>query len=344
MRTLKNLRNLGNLRNLRVVLFSLLIIGLCSGCARQRSVHENTDHSNSLTVDGLTRTYILHVPPSYDKTYPTPLVLALHGGGGSPEKMRTLTDFNTVSDREGFMVVYPAGVENHWNDGRALQDYKAHRENINDVKFMSVLIDHLSNEYNIDETRIYAAGISNGAMMSCRLACELSEKIAAVAMVAGAMPEELSFCSPPDFISVLVISGTDDPLVPWEGGEIQVGDLYLGKTMSVYDTVMHWVSHNACVTHMVTWLPDTHDDNTRVRKEVYGQGSQGTEVVLYAVEGGGHTWPGGPQYASERLIGRTSYDISAAEVIWQFFTGHTLLSLDKKGTVYIPVMSGHIFM
>ena len=322
MRTLKNLKNL---KNLQIVLFSLLIIGLCSGCARQRSVHEYTDHSNSITVDGLTRTYILHVPPSYDEKYPTPLVVALHGGGGSPEKMRTLTDFNTVSDNEGFIVVYPAGVENHWNDGRALQDYRTHRENIDDVKFISVLIDYLSTEYTIDETRIYATGISNGAMMSCRLACELPEKIAAVAMVAGAMPEELSGCSPSGFVSVLVISGTDDPLVPWEGGEIQFGDLYLGKTLSVHDTVMYWVNHNACVTPVVTWLPDTHDDNTRVRTEVYGQGSQGTEVILYAVEGGGHTWPGGPQYASKRLIGRTSYDISATEVIWQFFTGHTLI-------------------
>lgn len=305
-----------------------MVMSLLSGCARQRFNTNNAwsrDSTGSLQIDGLTRTYVTHVPPSYDGANPTPLVLVFHGGGGSAKKMINLTDFNSLSDEEGFIVVYPEGVENHWNDGRVLQEYRAHREPIDDVTFVSTLIDHLSQQYNIDETRIYAAGISNGAMMSCRLACELSEKIAAVAMVAGAMPEEFSeYCSPSKPISVAIINGTEDPLVLWEGGEIQAGVRDLGSTLSVPDTVMYWVTHNNCSTEpVVTWLPDIYDDGTRVRKEVYNHGKEGTEVILYAIEGGGHTWPGGPQYASERIISRTCYDINATEVIWQFFTEHT---------------------
>jgi polyhydroxybutyrate depolymerase len=279
--------------------------------------------TGSLTVDGLERTYVVHVPLSYHGAYPVPLVLVFHGGGGSAERMVELTGFNTLSDEKGFIVVYPNGVENHWNDGRLLQKYRAHRENIDDVAFVSALIDHLTEEYHIDELRIYAAGISNGAMMCCRLACELSERLAGIAMVAGAMPEELSSrCSPSTPVSVVLINGTEDPLVLWEGGEITIGRQRLGKTVSVSDTVQFWVIHNTCSPPVGTWLPDIHDDNTTVYKEVYGAGRGGTEVILYAVEGGGHTWPGGPQYITELIVSRTCYDIHATEVIWQFFAEH----------------------
>ncbi|KYK35392.1 MAG: phospholipase [Theionarchaea archaeon] len=313
------------MNTLKIALVSLMVVSFISGCARQQSSTEGAEGYNSIEVDGLTRTYIAHVPPSYDEMTPTPLVLVLHGGGGSAQKMVNFTGFNTLSDQEGFIVVYPNGVENHWNDGRGVHKYRAHRENIDDVTFISALIDRLTQEYTIDETRIYATGISNGAMMSCRLACELSERIAAIAMVAGAMSEELSAaCSPSRPVSVLVMSGTDDPLVLWEGGNIQFGRQNLGTTLSVPDTVMYWVTHNNCsLTPAVTWLPDTQEDGTQVRKEVYNRGKEGTEVILYAIEGGGHTWPGGLQYASKRLIGRTCYDITATEIIWQFFSEHT---------------------
>lgn len=306
--------------NLKVL---IVVIIFLAGCAKQ---HVNTpgDYHGSLTVDGLIRTYTVHIPVMYDESTPAPLIIALHGGGGSAEKMANLTNFNALSDTEGFIVVYPNGVENHWNDGREVQNYRAHREDVDDVKFIAALIDHVSEALFIDETRIYVTGISNGAMMSCRLACELSEKIAAIAMVAGAMPEALSVHCSPFPVPVLIMNGTDDPLVTWEGGEIRVGRQSLGVILSVHDTVMYWVTVNKCSSSPeITWLPDTKEDGCTVRREVYGKGKNGTDVVLYAIEGGGHTWPGGPQYASERLIGRTCYDIDAAEIIWQFFTGYT---------------------
>jgi polyhydroxybutyrate depolymerase len=314
---------------LKIASLVVFVVALLSGCARQKfdatTITGPGNYYGSLVVDGLDRTYIVHIPLSYDENEPTSLLLALHGGGGSARKMMNLTDFNTLSDKEGFVVVYPQGVENHWNDGRTLQNYRTHRENIDDVAFISALIDYLITELNIDETCIYAAGISNGAMMSCRLGCELSHKIAAIAMVVGAMPEDLGeHCSPSEPISVLIMNGTEDPLIPWEGGEIRVGNQMLGTTCSVNDTVLYWVTHNSCSpTPVITWLPDTDpDDGTRVRKEAYGQGRDETEVILYAIEGGGHMWPGGPQYLSEEVIAKTCRDIIGSHVIWQFFSEH----------------------
>ncbi|MBU7017912.1 MAG: phospholipase [Theionarchaea archaeon] len=309
------------MRRNQMILFICVI--LVSGCVRQRLDTGDTGNTlHSLLVDGLNRTYSIHVPSSYNDS-PVPMVMALHGGGGSAEKMAHLTNFDALSDQEGFIVVYPEGVENRWNDGRRLEQYKTHRENIDDVKFISALIDKLVKEYNIDENRIYATGISNGAMMSCRLACELSGKIAAIAMVAGAMPEELlDCCAPSESISILIMNGTEDPLILWKGGEITVGRQSLGTTLSVSKTVQFWVDHNKCTSPVIAWLPDIQDDGTRVRKEVYGYGENGIEVILYAIEGGGHTWPGGLQYASEYIISRTCYDINASEVIWQFFSEH----------------------
>jgi polyhydroxybutyrate depolymerase len=133
-----------------------------------------------------------------------------------------------------------------------------------------------------------------------------------------------SIWAPLRAVSVLIINGTDDPLVPWAGGDVHLGPLELGQVLSVADTVKFWVSNNKCASlPLVTQLPDKDpSDGTTVRKETYGGCEDGAEVVLYAVEGGGHTWPGGLQYSPESIIGRTSRDFDASEVIWQFFKEH----------------------
>jgi polyhydroxybutyrate depolymerase len=282
---------------------------------------------DSILFAGLERTYRIHIPPSYDKAKPLPLLIALHGGGGTGKAMEKLTlgGFNKISDREGFIVVYPDGIEKHWNDGRENVSYRAHREKVDDVGFISALIDDLAEKRNIDRNRVYVTGISNGAMMSFRLACELSQKITAIAPVAGAMPENLpSRCSPSRRIPVLMISNTDDRLVPWEGGDIRFGRKKFGRTLSVRETVKYWVHHNQCLAAPVISMEPDRDpkDGTRVRQEAYGPCGEGAWVVLYAIEAGGHTWPGGHQYLPEWLIGKTSRDIDANEVIWNFFRNH----------------------
>jgi polyhydroxybutyrate depolymerase len=304
---------------------------LLSGCLYKIPEDPNT-FTKSIMHDGLERTYRIHIPPSFNNNTPVPLVFALHGGLGTGEGMErslTLGGFNTLSDQEGFIVVYPDGIEKHWNDGRKNVTYYAHTENIDDVGFISALIDKYVEEYNIDPERIYSTGISNGAMMSYRLACELSEKIAAIAPVAGNVPEDIvPQCSPSKPVSVLVISGTDDPLVPWDGGHVTgpFGSKKLGKVLSVNDSIHYWIDHNNCnSTPEVTWLPDTDpSDGTLVWREVYGQGNNGTEVILYGIKCGGHTWPDGLQYLSKIIIGKTCRDINANEIIWEFFKQHPM--------------------
>jgi len=270
----------------------------------------------------LERTYYLHIPASYDGTEPTPLVMALHGGGGSAEKMNKLADrFNDLADQQTFIVAYPQGVDKHWNDGREISG----ETDADDVGFLSALIDHLAAEYNIDTQRVYATGISNGGLMSFRLACDLSDKITAIAPVAINLSEALvAQCSPTEPISVLVINGTDDPLVPWEGGEIEVGRQKRGKVLSTANTIEFWVAQNHCTpSPVITQEPDNDpDDSTQVRREIYKRCDNGTEIVLYAIEGGGHTWPGGWQYLPEWVVGKTSRDINANQIIWCFFQTH----------------------
>jgi polyhydroxybutyrate depolymerase len=275
------------------------------------------------------RTYTLYVPSSYVENKSYPLIIILHGGGGTGEGMIKLTNngFNTLAEKEGFIIAYPDGIENHWNDGRGLTQYRAHRENIDDVGFISDLIDHLDKALNIDGTRVYATGISNGGMMAQRLACEMTDKIAAIGVISSAMSENLSLaCSPTRPISVLIIAGTDDPLIPYEGGEIGFGDQERGTVLSILQTVGFWVSNNDCSsTPVMRWEKDTDPrDGTKVRREIYSECEDGTEVIVYVVEGGGHTWSGGMQYLPIRIIGRTSKDIDANMILWDFFKSRVI--------------------
>ena len=310
-----------------ILIILIFITLLFSGCIRRMPDDPNTT-VKSIEYDGLNRSYRIHVPPNLNNSTLVPLLFVLHGGGGTGEGMEEqLTEFgfNELSDNYGFIVVYPDGIERHWNDGRKNTTYRAHQQNIDDVGFISTLIDIISDDYSIDPNRIYSTGISNGAMMSFRLACELSEKIAAVAPVAGAMPLDLqNTCQPSKPVSALIISGTDDPLVPWEGGYITYNNRKLGKVLSVPETVSYWVGMTNCTaTPDISWLPDFDpSDGTTVKVEIYNHSTKNVSITLYQIEGGGHTWPGGYQYYSVTRIGKTCRDFDANEAIWQFFSNH----------------------
>ncbi len=310
-------------RRRTVPVMVLLGLATLSGCAAGAASPAETA-TGSIRWGGLERSYRIHVPSSHGKTGRSPLVIALHGGGGTGERMERLTlgGLNRLADRDGFVVVYPDGIEKHWNDGREKVRYRAHREKIDDVGFISALIDALGGRWNIDRTRVYVTGISNGAMMSNRLACELAGKIAAIAPVAGNMPLDLApRCTPARPVPVLMISGTKDRMMPWEGGEARFGRLEFGRVLSVMETIGFWAAHNGCTpTPAVPWEPDKDShDGARVRKVVHGECRDETEVVLYAIEDGGHTWPGGSQYLPEAIVGTTARDLDANEVVWEFF-------------------------
>ncbi len=280
-------------------------------------------NADTITVEGLERSYIIHLPKNFDKTKPAALVIALHGGGGKAEGMNKLTGLNDVSDKYGFVVVYPDGIKKQWNDGR--NDFHLN-ENIDDVKFISVLIDTLKALYNIDSNRIYVTGISNGGIMSFRLACELSNKVAAAAPVAASMPESPAYkCNPSRPVPMMIIFGDEDPLVPFNGGDISImGFSKRGKVISVKESVNYWVSFDGCSNIPETSQIDNANDDTKAIKSVYKSGKNNSEVVYWLIKGGGHTWPGGLQYLPKAIIGRTSQEINASEEIWKFFENKKL--------------------
>jgi polyhydroxybutyrate depolymerase len=315
------------LLTLTILSFIFVIQTATVSCTRSRIQADGTANlSKSHTHGGLERVYHLHIPSSHRNSTAAPLVVALHGGGGNGHKMEKLSHLSLLADQYGFIVAYPDAVDRHWNDGRGVSKYRSQRENIDDVGFISRMIDAIAIEYNIDRERVYVTGASNGAMMSLRLGCELADKITAMAPVIGSMPENLvAQCSPARPVPLMMINGTDDPLVPWEGGYVHIFRKKLGIIISVPQTIDFWVAHNGCSpSPQITKEPDTDpDDGTSVQKSVYRQCAAGADVVLYEIKGGGHTWPGGYQYFPEFLIGKTNRDLDASKAIWNFFRKYT---------------------
>ncbi len=270
----------------------------------------------TLIVDDVVRTYHLHVPRRLDS--PAPLLIVLHGGGGHGRQMQRFTGFDRIANREGFIVVYPDGIDNAWNDGRIFD----HERTADDVTFIAALIDHLIATQPIDPNQVYATGISNGGFMSFRLACELADRIAGVAPVTATLAEDIApDCQPEQPLKVLVINGTLDPLVPYAGGTVRLADdgTPRGEIRSTTATLRFWADHNECASEAVTTdLPNkVLRDQTRAQLTTYTRCRE--PVQLLTIINGGHTWPGGSQYLPALLIGRTSRDIDASEFIWTFF-------------------------
>jgi len=285
------------------------------------------DATESLIVDGVTREYFIHIPPSYARGHPVALVLDFHGGLGTPNGARRISGLDPVADRHGFIVVYPRGLNRHWNDGR-----NATLANEADVHFVTALIDKLERDYSIDTSRVDAAGISNGGIFSLRLACELGGRIAAVASVAGSMAAPIApHCRPPWPVSVLMINGLQDPLVPYGGGIVAANTEQAGPVLSVAQSIALWKTLDHCPAkpHQIR-LPDAvPDDGTHTSGAFYNPCRGGSAVESLAIAGAGHTWPGGLQYLPVFLIGKTSHDFNASETIWQFFAAHP-----KPGAIF----------
>jgi polyhydroxybutyrate depolymerase len=279
--------------------------------------------ARSLEVDGRARSYFLRVPRGLPEDRPAPLVLVFHGGGGTGPGTERLTRFSDLAEREGFIAAYPEGIGRGWNDGREAPAKRAYRESVDDVAFVSALIDALATERPVDLRRVYATGISNGAFFSHYLAARLSRRIAAIAPVVGGMadPFHRAF-DPAGPVAVLILQGTADPLVPYGGGPIAFPGR--GSLIDTELAVRLWVERNATAREpVVEVLPDRDPaDGCTARRFTYREGREGTEVVLYRLEGGGHTWPGGAQYLPERIIGRVCREIDATAVIWEFFKAH----------------------
>jgi polyhydroxybutyrate depolymerase len=281
------------------------------------------DYTRSLPVGKRTRTYVLHIPRSYDGSKPFPVVLAFHGGASNAEQMVDFCGLNEKADQAGFLVVYPNGTGRSekaltWNGGNCCG--YAVLNKVDDVAFVRALLDDLAGVATINPRRVYATGMSNGAIMAYRLASELSERIAAIAPVSGPMGTEQ--CHPRRPVSVLHFHGTDDEFAPFNGGKgaksVSGTDFY-----SVAHSIHAWVKANGCPDQPREdrW-PDKSRDGTRITCKTYGPGKEGAEVVLVIIDGGGHTWPG--REPRVRLLGKSTKNISANDLMWDFFEKHPM--------------------
>jgi polyhydroxybutyrate depolymerase len=275
--------------------------------------------TGSFVFEGITRYYIVYVPQNYNGSTEIPLVFNLHGLTENMTQQMNYSGMNTVADSEGFIVVYPngAGPYNSWNIG------VSGSPNINDVGFINALIDTLCSHYNIDTSRIYSCGFSMGGFMSNRLACELSNRIAAIASVSGTMAQSIAnSCIPNHHMPVLLIHGTADLIVPYIG--------FLDR-LGVDTLIEHWTNLNNCTESDTILLPDLDTlDGCTVQKIIYTHCSDSVSVILFKVINGGHSWPGGdtsnfhlpPGYE----IGNTNFDINASQEIWNFFNKDYLIA------------------
>lgn len=262
------------------------------------------------------RTYLLHVPPH--PASPLALVVNLHGGGGTAAGQERITGYDRVADEHGFLVVYPQGIDKNWADGRGVDE--PDRRHVDDVAFLSALIDQLVRTHGVDPNHVYATGLSNGAFMSQRLACDLAPRIAAVAPVAGTLGMDVP-CTPSAPVSVFEVHGLADPLVPYTGG-VMIGRGGRSTIVAAPAMVARWRALDRCTdSPTVRTLPDD-GDGTRVVESSTTRCADGAAVVFVTVRGGGHTWPGGEQYLPVRLIGRTTTQLSASEASWAFFAAH----------------------
>jgi polyhydroxybutyrate depolymerase len=289
------------------------------GGLRKPSDVSMAGETHTLINQGIERTYVLYTPSSYTGKIAMPLVIGFHGGRTTPERFAKTTDFNALADKEGFIVAYPAGIDKNWNDGRESTTLPKQ----SDVAFVSAMIDNIQQNRKIDSRRVYATGISNGGFMAQRLACELSNKIAAFASVASTMPTSIaSGCKPNRLVPILMINSPTDAFVPWDGGKMTRGEG--GSILSVRQMVTFWRTNNQCLKQDTIQSPQAVvKDGTTVSISRYNGAQNRSDVIFVKIDGGGHSWPGGNKQP-EIIVGKTTKNLNATQFIWNFFKSHML--------------------
>jgi len=298
---------------MKYITILLLLIGFDFSISAQQTINSSIVHQ------GIQRDYILYIPAIYDGSEDVPLVLNFHGYGSNANQQMFYGDFRDIADTEGFLLVHPQGSilngVQQWNVG-----FLGNRNKTDDVGFTAALINELANLYTINLDRVYATGMSNGGFMSFLLACQLSEKIAAVASVTGSMtPDTYDACNAQQPTPILQIHGTGDRIVPYNG------DTW---TRSIEDVIFYWVNYNNCESSPTTAaLTDINrSDGSTVEHTIYSGGDNGVTTEHMKIIGGGHTWPG-----SSFTFPGTNQDINASMEIWQFFS-----RFDINGTLSVP--------
>lgn len=314
----------------------VLMIGCVSGSAgraagRQPNAANSGDHVIMIRVGQLERHYTVHVPPGYDGRTATPIVIMLHGGGGTGKAAAIETGWGAKADEAGFLAVFPDAMPPDptkpsrfganpqlWNDGS--DRFYPGQNAPDDVGFLNAMLDDLLARFAVDERRIFVAGFSNGASMSFRIGAERSKRIAAIAPVAGALWLEPVRLERP--VPMIYITGTADPLNLIEGGVPKLATGGWDKVRAkpkppVRDSILKWSKALGCPV-----TPRATSEVNGVCTTIYGSGGDAAEVVYITVEELGHTWAGGKSLLPESMVGKRSDRINATDIIWGFFTKH----------------------
>lgn len=296
-------------------------------CALQVPVSAQVMVVDSLLHQDIQRKYTVHAPSSYNGLDPMPLVLNLHGGGGTMTTAQGFSQMNGVSEAEGFLLVYPQGATPtlngfSWADGRGTP---ADAAGIDDIGFIDRLLDTLEATYAVDPMRIHACGFSNGGFMTQRLACELPDRFAAIGSLGCSMDTVLAgLCDPGRAMPMVLFAGTADPEVPYAGGAMS--SPLVPPVIPLDSLQALWAGINGCTgMAMTVTLPDivTDDNSTAERMDISGCDC-GADVRLFRLIGAGHTWPGVELPFLEPTLGETNEDIQASTELWSFFAAHPL--------------------
>jgi len=289
-----------------------------------------TFEEHKITWDGHERSFWLYKPADEVLKTPAPVVFVLHGGGGAAQNMPAFINygFAKLANEDGFLVVYPQGLGSSWNDGRdpkvypSISNQIAWRDNIDDVGFLVETLNALENlGFTIDREKTFACGNSNGGFMSNRLICDRPDVFRGAGVITATMDVTYaSECNPSHPVGLVVMNGTEDKSIPYDGGDLIVFYAKRGEILSTEKYVDFWAKHNKCKTkEPVVSIPDKDKDGTSVQLYEYTGGKDGTRILLYKIEGGGHTWPGARAPFYELIAGKPCMEINACEILWDFF-------------------------
>ena len=281
---------------------------------------------DSIRVDTRIRHYQLHVPRAYSEGTLAPLLFVFHGGSQSAKDMQMISRFDALSAENGFIAVYPEALDERWNDGADVANQRLHPPD--DATFIARLVAKLSALYSIDQRKIYAAGYSDGGTMVFKLACSLPGLFAGISTVAASFPRELaSSCEPPEALSVLMINGTHDGMVPWLGTDPRIRTPESALFIPVEDTAKFWAHLAGCKEPPAKRrVPDLDVKNIAYTDEYRFESCRpGIDVVLYALVGGGHSWPvPNLDPLAAIVVGRLAKtklnDLDASKLIWRFLS------------------------
>ena len=305
---------------MKIRLFSVCFFILCFSISFSQI-------NESLIHDGYERTWLTIIPKDYSDKKSYPLVIALHGGGGTAKQLmnNTRRRFNQLANQDGFIVVYPQGVKKSWNDNNKRDTNGfARKENIDDVGFIEKMIEQLESKYKINNNATFVCGISNGGLMSQTLAMDLPNKFKAVGMVASNFGkiqiDESTSVSP---FSILFIHGINDPVFPYNEGVIEVFNTNRGNVLGIQKSIYYMcnLNGNSKDTTLTSFENSDIKDECTSEKIIYpNPDNPSLRIELIKVNGGGHTWPGAKeQRLIKRIVGKTTQDFNACDALWEFF-------------------------